>query len=299
MPLPHLIDYPAPLTDLPESQATWSLEPERAAVLVHDLQRYFLRPFAPGSPVVEAMLTHTAAILRAARSAGIPVLYTAQDGDQDPAERGLQGDLWGRGMRADPEHTAIVDEVAPTGSDTVLPKHRYSAFARSDLADRLGRAGRGQLVITGVYAHIGILATVFDAFQREVQPFVVADAVADFGAAEHRRALCQVASCCGVVTTTDDVLARFGRPADVDGVDETDPWDARIRAALGGLLAGDAIEELFARPDADAFELGLDSLRAFEFLDLLADEGLDVDFGEFTRTPTLDWLRRQARSVGV
>jgi bifunctional isochorismate lyase/aryl carrier protein len=285
MTLPAGLDYEPPIADLPVSRAPWQLQRDRAAVLVHDLQRYFARPYVEGSVALGGALASTGRILTAARAAGVPVFYTAQRGDQDQKDRGLQRDLWGPGMRAVPEHTDILEAVAPAAGDTVLVKHRYSAFARSDFAERLASAARSQLVITGVYAHIGITATAFDAFQREIKPFVVTEAVADFSAEAHRRALEQVASCSGVVTRTDDVIAAFS-PAP--------SWDSRFREALVGVLADELVELLFAQPDADWFALGLDSLRAFEFLDRLADEGLDLDFGDFTRTPTLNWLREQA-----
>lgn len=288
MTLPAGIDYQPPLSALPPSRAQWPLSRDRAAVLVHDLQRYFARPYAEGSAALRGALDATAAVLAAARAAGVPVFYTAQQGDQDPDERGLQRDLWGPGMSAIPEHTEILPSVAPADGDTVLVKHRYSAFARGDLAERLAAAGRTQLVITGVYAHIGVTATAFEAFQREIEPFVVADAVADLGAAEHRRALETIASCAGVVTLADAVVAAFAG----------DGWDQRFRTALAGVVSDAVAEAFFAEPDGDWFALGIDSLRAFEFLDRVAEDGLDVDFGEFTRTPTLNWLRGQARALG-
>ncbi|MFT4225061.1 isochorismatase family protein [Micropruina sp.] len=296
MTLPVGIDYEAPLHDLPVSRATWELDAGRAAVLVHDLQRYFVTPFTDGCPALAGALAATEQIVQAARAAGVPVFYTAQQGDQDPADRGLQGDLWGPGMSTDPVHTAIVAEVAPSETDAIVEKHRYSAFARTDLADRLAAAGRDQLIITGVYAHIGVTATALDAFQREIHPFVVADAVADLGAEQHRRALELIASCCGVVILADDVLGALRSD---DESSEAGGWDERIQSALSGLLAPDALTAFFADPDSDLFELGLDSLRAFDFLDALADDGLDLDFGEFTRSPTLNWLRRQAGSVAA
>ena len=304
MSLPAGIDYQAPLHDLPSSRAPWRLDAARAAVLVHDLQRYFVTPYADGCPALAGALAAAERTVRAARAAGVPVIYTAQQGDQDPLDRGLQGDLWGPGMTADPEHTEIVAEVAPAVGDAIVAKHRYSAFARSDLADRLAAAGRDQLVIAGVYAHIGVTATALDAFQREIQPFLVADAVADLGAEQHRRALELIASCCGVVTLAADVTRTF-QAATVATASGTgaegvgDPWDDRFQGALAGLLTPDALAVFFADPNADLFELGLDSLRAFDFLDALADDGLDLDFGEFTRSPTLNWLRQQAGSVAA
>lgn len=286
MTLPNLIDYTAPvppLRGLPASKATWTLEPARAAVLVHDLQRYFLRVYAAGCPALAGALDSTARLVAAAREAGVPVFYTAQTGEH--IDRGLQGDLWGPGMSPEPEHTEIVPAVAPAAGDTVLAKHRYSAFAKSDLADRLVAAGRDQLVITGVYAHIGITATAFDAFQREVQPFVVADGVADFDTGAHARALDQIAGCCGVVTLIDDVLGKLSC--------ETRSWDQELRIALGRLLPAEVVARAFDNPEADLFELGLNSLAAFDLLDDLADVGIDIEFGEFTRRATISFLREQ------
>ena len=51
--------------------------------------------------------------------------------------------------------------------------------------------------------------------------------------------------------------------------------------------------QAFARPDSDLFGLGLDSLRAFDLLDQLADEGVQVDFAAFTVEPTVAFLSRQ------
>lgn len=66
--------------------------------------------------------------------------------------------------------------------------------------------GADQLVICGVYAHIGVLASAVDAFSNDVQPFVVADAVADFSARDHRFALEYAVRKCAVVVTAEDVL---------------------------------------------------------------------------------------------
>ncbi|WP_406397607.1 isochorismatase family protein [Streptomyces sp. NBC_00879] len=204
MALPAIAPYAMPgVAGLPENRVDWTVDPARAVLLVHDLQNHFLSAFeADASPVTE-LLANTALLTKQARSRGIPVVYSAQPGGQSPEQRGLQQDFWGPGLPADPHAEAIAAAVAPEDGDTVLTKWKYSAFVRSDLAALMELQGRDQLVITGVYAHIGVIMTACDAWMRDIQAFVVADAVADFGEDEHRSALRWAAGRCAFVTTTD------------------------------------------------------------------------------------------------
>jgi isochorismate hydrolase len=121
-------------------------------------------------------------------------------------QRGLLADIWGPGMRGGPADRAVVAELAPGPYDWQFVKWRYSAFARSDLLARMRADGRDQLVLCGVYAHVGVLMTAVDAFTHDIRPFLVADAVADFTSADHALAMDYAARRCAVVTTTEEVL---------------------------------------------------------------------------------------------
>ncbi|MCP9211747.1 isochorismatase family protein [Streptomyces sp. NEAU-Y11] len=207
MALPAITPYPMPVADeLPQNRVDWKVDPSRAVLLVHDLQNYFLTAYDVQAPPIPELLANISALKARAAALGIPVLYTAQPGGQSPEERGLQQDFWGPGLPADPRAEAIVDAVAPGPGDTVVTKWKYSGFVRTDLEEQLRALGRDQLVITGVYAHIGVLMTACDAWMRDIQAFVVADAVADFSADEHAMALRWAAGRCAVVTTTATVL---------------------------------------------------------------------------------------------
>lgn len=178
-------------------------------LLVHDLQNHFLHAYRPGEEPLTGMLANTARVIEAARRAGIPVVHSAQRGGQSAEERGLQLDFWGTGMADDPEALASPDEVAPAPGDTVLTRWKYSAFVRTGLESLIRDDGRDQLMITGVYAHIGVLMSAADAWMRDIQAFVVADAVADFSREEHDMALRWAAGRCAVVTTTDALLKEM------------------------------------------------------------------------------------------
>lgn len=215
MALPRIASYvPPALADLPAPRAGWRPARARLALLVHDMQRYFCAPFPDEAEPLMSVTQNIAALLAAARSAGVPVFYTAQKGDQFPADRGLQADLWGPGMRALPEHEAILPRLLPEPGDHCLLKHRYSAFQRSNLEALMRARGRDQLLITGIYAHIGCLCTATEAFQRDIQPFAVTDAQADFDLARHRKAMDWIAGCSGVVTDTAQALTAITGCAD-------------------------------------------------------------------------------------
>lgn len=132
--------------------------------------------------------------------------YTAQPGRMTDEQRGLLKDFWGPGMRTDPADREVVPELAPTEEDWVLTKWRYSAFFRSDLLDRMRAAGRDQLVLCGVYAHVGVLATALEAFTNDIQTFLAADALGDFSEAHHRLALDYAAQRCAVVLPSTEVF---------------------------------------------------------------------------------------------
>ncbi|MDQ0346395.1 isochorismatase family protein [Ancylobacter vacuolatus] len=205
--LPTISPYALPRAEeLPTPRAPWKLQRDRAALLIHDMQNYFLRPFTSGADPLVTVVANIAALAQAARKAGVPVFYTAQEGDQDRRDRGLQADLWGPGMSAAPAHQPILAALAPQPGDFTLVKHRYSAFQRSNLETLLRARGRDQLIISGVYAHIGCTLTAADAFMRDIEPFMAADALADFSRAKHDLALAYVADVCGVPLNTAQIL---------------------------------------------------------------------------------------------
>ena len=214
MAIPGIAPYPMPRQDaLPANTASWLPDARRAALLVHDMQRYFVAPFPAAQEPALSLVGNTRRLVQSCRSLGIPVAYTAQPGGMTDEQRGLLKDFWGPGMQTAPEQRAIIEEVAPSPEDAptaVFTKWRYSAFHGNDLMDHLRHHGRDQLIICGVYAHVGCLMTAVDAFTHDIETFLVADAVADFSPDHHQMALDYAASRCSVVLSTDTLLSRLG-----------------------------------------------------------------------------------------
>ncbi len=195
---------------LPPPVPPWQLTPARTALLIHDLQRYFAAPFDPARPPLADLLANVRRLRRWAAALGVPVVYTVQPARMSSATRGLLADFWGPGMTGDADGARIVPDVAPAAGDLIVEKYRYSAFHGTGLAGVLRARDRDQLVICGVYAHIGCLATAGDAYARDIQPFLVADAVAAFSRDDHWSALRHAARTCAVVVTTDRLMAQSG-----------------------------------------------------------------------------------------
>jgi isochorismate hydrolase len=121
-------------------------------------------------------------------------------------QRGLLKYFWGAGMRSQETDREVVQELVPGTDDRIFTKWRYSAFFNSGLLSFLRGARRDQLVLCGVYAHVGLLSTAQDAFANDIQPFLVADACGDFSETYHRLALTYVAQRCGQVVTSEEVF---------------------------------------------------------------------------------------------
>ncbi|WLQ39553.1 isochorismatase family protein [Streptomyces laculatispora] len=206
MGLPVIEFYDMPDgTALPRSWPSWTIDPGRAALLVHDMRHHFVRAFPPGrSPVVQ-LVENIGALRELAANLGVPVVFSAEPAGQSPGRRGLVADVRGPGIGDGPGDSAIVETLAPRPGEYVLPHVRPNAFAHSHLGRLLRSTGRDQLIVCGVHAHLGLLLTAADAFMNDSQLFVVADAVADFSAEEHSVAL-RWAARSAVVRTTDGLL---------------------------------------------------------------------------------------------
>lgn len=282
MAIPKLTGYALPAaTEIPQNKVSWTFEPERAALLIHDMQNYFINFWGENCPMMAQVVANIAALRAFCKQHNIPVYYTAQPKEQSDEDRALLNDMWGPGLTRKPEEQQVVAALAPDEDDTVLVKWRYSAFHRSPLEQMLKESGRNQLLITGVYAHIGCMTTATDAFMRDIKPFMVADALADFSRDEHLMALNYVAGRSGRVVMTEDLL-----PVPVS--------KAALRAVVLPLL--DESDE--PMDDENLIDYGLDSVRMMALAARWRKVYGDIDFVMLAKNPTIDaWWALLSREV--
>lgn len=280
MTIPVIKSYSLPkASEVPENKVDWTVDPKKSVLLIHDMQQYFLNFYEAEQTLQTELISNIVAIKEAAVKAGIPVIYTAQPGQQSREERGLLNDMWGPGLNKSPAQQKVVEALTPTDTDTVLTKWRYSAFQKSPLEHMMNELDKDQLIICGIYAHIGCMTTASDAFMRDIKAFMVADAVADFSAEEHMMALNFLAKRCGSVVTKDNLIDLIAIKNDVQWTYE------KLLERIAGFirLPSDEID-----CDESLIDYGLDSIRVMNLVGEWRNQNIEISFQQLAENPTIN-----------
>lgn len=181
--------------------------PERSALLVIDMQRFFLEEsshsYLPGA---RAIIGNVRRLVDSYRRLGRPVIFTrhALLKDEQP---GIMGSWWGDVLRDEDELSQIAPELEPRPGERVLRKTRYSAFSGTELEVILSRAKVDQILITGVMTHLCCDTTARDAFVRDFGVFFAIDGTASENDDLHVASLKALTDGFVIPVTTKEVLA--------------------------------------------------------------------------------------------
>lgn len=181
--------------------------PRRAAALFIDLQHDFCSPGGAMARTgldptpMQVVLPAAARLLQSARALGVPVIHVRAEYNApgnpylseswlDQARRRWNGRYVTVPMCVPGSWGAqICPEVQPAPGEPVVVKHRFSAFAGTEL-DVLLRSRRVQtLVLAGVISYVCVESTVRDAFFADYHSVVCSDCVAGWNAEWHRYSL--------------------------------------------------------------------------------------------------------------
>ena len=159
-----------------------SIDTERAALIAYDVCRRALTPDDPTRraamrPVLDAWVQ----LIGAARSAGIPVIFTTPVSRADGADVVLlPTDLsvetgtssLTNGIEGTPA-AGFPDEIAPKPDDYVFLKRRPSAFYGTGIAELLRMLRRDTIIIGGGATNRGVETSVREAFNMDLNTVVV------------------------------------------------------------------------------------------------------------------------------
>jgi nicotinamidase-related amidase len=178
----------------PFNQHEMRLNAGRSALLVIDMQEFFLDPGSPtftcGGP---AILPTVKEMIEAFRAAGRPVIFTKHVHHPDNLDSGIMR-LWWKGMcvEGSPE-SEIHRDIAPMPGEKVVSKHRYSAFYGTDLEIVLRCLRIEDLIVSGIMTNLCCESTARDAYFRDFRVFIPADGTASVNEEMHCASLLNLA----------------------------------------------------------------------------------------------------------
>lgn len=181
------------------------LDIKHSALLVIDMQRYFLDPkshaFVPsGVSVIEnvnRLISHY-------KENSLPIVIT-----QHGMKKGKTGSMgrWWKKLLMEEDPMVEVDPRILCPEDAILiKKDRYDAFHRTGLESMLKNKGVRQVVITGLMTHLCCESTARGAFVRDFDVFMVVDATASITESFHISSLMSCAHGFSMVLGTEEIL---------------------------------------------------------------------------------------------
>jgi isochorismate hydrolase len=144
--------------------------PAKSALLVIDLQEYFL-------PMLSPIIGNILSLIESCRSKGIKIIYT-RHGHKDSEDGGMLLNWWGDVITYGTDKWNLIKSISPRENEPVIDKNRYSAFLGTSLNETLKYRKIEDLIITGVMTNCCCETTARDAFMKDYRVFFVSDATA-------------------------------------------------------------------------------------------------------------------------
>ena len=190
-----------------QNKHKWPFDIKKAALLVIDMQRYFLEERAHGYTCGGvAVIGNVQKLIEHFRENKRPVIFTRIAYKKDGSDLGIIGKWWDE-MPVDGEPAAEIDpRLNPLPNEQVITKNRYSAFYNTELDAILKKLVIKEVVITGVMTNICCESTARDAFFRDYMVRFVADATGSVKEEMHIGTLLNLAYAFADVCTTEEVL---------------------------------------------------------------------------------------------
>ena len=194
----------------PHNQHAMRLNTSACALLVVDMQRFFLDPASPTFACGGvAILPGVKRLVDAFRRASRPVIFTRHVHHPGDLDSGIMGWWWeGMCIEGSPE-SELHPDLVPLPGEKVVFKHRYSAFYNTDLETVLRCLRVEDVVVSGIMTNMCCESTARDAYYRDYRVFFPADGTGSVSEEMHIASLVNLAFGFAYVTTCDAVAAQL------------------------------------------------------------------------------------------
>ncbi len=182
----------------------------RPALVVVDMQRFFLDEGAPGDlPAGRAVIPRIRKLVRSFRERELPVIFlrhVSREGD-------IMGSMyrwWNSLMAPDDPLTELHAGFTPEVEEPLISKNQYSGFHGTELEQILKDANASCVVVAGIMTHLCCESTAREAFMRGFDVVAVADGTATMDEALHLSSLRTLAQGFASVALAADVIEGLG-----------------------------------------------------------------------------------------
>ena len=160
----------------------------RYAVLIVDMLNDFVYGKIKCDRAVP-MIPRSGNLIDAARSSGVPVLYT----NDSHTPKDFEIERWGEHAMRGSRGARVITELRPRKRDVQIPKTTYSSFFDTRLERELKRShdgkGANTLILSGLHTDCCVRHTTADAFFRGYETIIAEDAVNSFTELQYRTGL--------------------------------------------------------------------------------------------------------------
>ncbi len=169
------------------SLRTSGFDPTQAALIILDMQKYFLDPRSHAFvPSAAAVLPGVLELAAAFQTKNQPVVLTRHL--NTPANSGEMANWWADLIREDDPTSELIPELEQLKTIRIK-KSQYDAFHKTELEEKLKNLGITQVVIAGVLTHLCCETTARGAFMRGFKVFFLVDGTATYYEDFHRATL--------------------------------------------------------------------------------------------------------------
>lgn len=196
----------------PFNTHTMELHLEKAALLIIDMQKFFLDPISPSFTCGgRAIISNVKTLINIFRHYRRPVIFTKHVHHPQLLDAGIMEKWWqGMCVEGTPE-SEIYPDLTPLPTEKQVLKHRYSAFYNTDLETILRCAKIEDIVITGLMTNMCCESTARDAYYRDYRIFFVADGTGSINEEMHLASLLNLSFGFAYVTTTNHIVSNINK----------------------------------------------------------------------------------------
>ncbi|RPI34445.1 MAG: isochorismatase family protein [Chloroflexota bacterium] len=178
--------------------------PERSALLVLDMQAYFLDSASHAFiPSASAIVPGLQALIETYSNRDLPIIFTRHQ--NTPQDAGQMAAWWRELMLPDHPSGGVIPEL-DTSKGLLLSKCQYDAFYNTGLEAYLRSRDVLQVIISGVMTHLCCETTARSAFMRGFEVFFLVDGTATYNERFHIASLLNLSHGFATLALVEEVL---------------------------------------------------------------------------------------------